>query len=145
LSVTEEELPGPPTQRDLSRPRAAGGPDDGSGEDPPLADDEIAFRYRIRPEPRAEYVSPQVARLTGYVPGEFYADPWLVFVMIHPDDLPLLLRLGPDDGATSRPLRFRRKDGGVIVLEQRWVAVRAPDGELDAIEGIARAARPRAR
>src|SRR3954471_5235859 len=93
-ATSEEGVPRPPHSRERARPRAAGAPDGGALDAPPEAD-EGAFRYRLRPEPAHEYVSPQVAALLGYAPEEFYADPWLAFVLVHPDDLPLLLRLGP--------------------------------------------------
>jgi PAS domain S-box-containing protein len=99
---------------------------------------DVVYRYRIRP-PGFEYVSPAATEVTGYTPEEHYADPALGFKIVHPEDFQRLRQL-----ATSVPdgspvlLRWIRKDGRVIWTEQRNVPVFDDDGQLVAIEGVAR-------
>jgi len=101
---------------------------------------DVVFRYRVlRPE-GFDFVSRGVTRLTGYTPEEHYENPELVRGLVHPDDRPLI-----DDvlssGATASPivLRWLRKDGRSVWIEQRATSVYDERGELAAIEGIARA------
>src|SRR5207244_11391792 len=39
----------------------------------------VVYRYRLVPDRRLEFVSPEVIALTGYTPEELYADPDLVW------------------------------------------------------------------
>ena len=100
---------------------------------------DIVWRYRLRPEPGFEYVSPSVFALTGYTPEQHYADPDLGRRIAHPDDLPLLEKVirAP---ATHRTvtLRWRHKEGAVFATEQRLTLVREASGDIIAIEGIGR-------
>ena len=98
---------------------------------------DLIYRYRLKPNPRFEYVSPSAAAIIGYTPEEHYADPELCFKIVHPDDRHLI------DEALRSPetpimIRWLRKDGGVIWIEQRTKAIYDGAGELVAIEGIAR-------
>jgi PAS domain S-box-containing protein len=102
---------------------------------------DLIYRYRLRPAPGYELMSPAVVDLTGYTPEEFYADPELGLKLMDPEDRPLLewlMRDGP--GAVDQPLllRARRRDGSVIWLEQRDIPIHDEDGNLVALEGIAR-------
>ncbi|HET7480427.1 MAG TPA: PAS domain S-box protein [Rubrobacteraceae bacterium] len=102
---------------------------------------DVIYRYRISPERGFEYISPAAAAITGYTPEEHYADPELVFKMIHPEDRHLI-----EDSSRSLEsplesplvLRWRRKDGQTICTEQRNKPVRDQEGNLIAVEGIAR-------
>jgi PAS domain S-box-containing protein len=99
---------------------------------------DIIYRYRLRPSRGFEYVSPSVTRITGYTPAEHYADPDLGFKLVHPDDRPLLqalLEAAP--GPSPMLIRWIRKDGTAIWTEQRNTPV-YDNGEVVAIEGIAR-------
>jgi PAS domain S-box-containing protein len=98
----------------------------------------VLFRYRIAPEVRCEYMASSVEGLTGYAPAEFFADPHLPWSLVHPDDLPLLLRLEIDCRARPRVLRWVRRDGQVIWTEHYYTAVRDDAGDAVAIEGMAR-------
>ena len=98
---------------------------------------DLIYRYRLKPNPGFEYVSPAAAAIIGYTPEEHYADPELRFKIVHPDDRHLI------DEAFRSPeslitIRWLRKDGGVIWIEQRTKAIYDGAGELVAIEGIAR-------
>src|ERR671913_4798 len=98
---------------------------------------DLIYRYRLKPTPGFEYVSPSATAIIGYTPEEHYADPELCFKIVHPDDRHLI------DEALRSPeslitIRWLRKDGGVIWIEQRTKAIYDGAGELVAIEGIAR-------
>ena len=98
---------------------------------------DLIYRYRLKPTPGFEYVSPSATAMIGYTPEEHYADPELRFKIVHPDDRHLIeeaLR-SPESLITSRWLR---KDGGAIWIEQRTKAIYDGAGEVVAIEGIAR-------
>src|SRR5215203_1793106 len=98
---------------------------------------DLIYRYRLKPTPGFEYVSPSATAIIGYTPEEHYADPELRFKLVHPDDRHLIeeaLRY-PESLIT---IRWLRKDGGVIWIEQRTKAIYDGAGELVAIEGIAR-------
>jgi PAS domain S-box-containing protein len=106
-----------------------------------LADNaqDVLYRYRVRPLPGFEYVSPSCTRITGYTPEEHYADPELPLKLVHPEDRPLLDAMyaadAPDDAVL---LRWVRRDGTVAWTEQRSVAIRDESGQIVAVEGIAR-------
>ena len=98
---------------------------------------DLIYRYRLKPTPGFEYVSPSATAIIGYTPEEHYADPELRFKIVHPDDKHLI------DEALRSPeslitIRWLRKDGGVIWIEQRTKAIYDGAGEVIAIEGIAR-------
>ncbi len=101
---------------------------------------DIIYRYRVRPTEAYEYISPAVARIVGYPPEAFYADPGLGLRIAHADDLAQLQAAAADPEAGRRPFRFRwlRPDGTVIWIEQHNVPIRDESGQLVAIEGVAR-------
>ena len=101
---------------------------------------DVIFRYRTRPEPRFEYVSPSILALSGYSAAEIYADPHAALDMIHPDDRrDVDIRLA-DGRAFREPmlLRWVRKDGSAIWIEQTNTEIRDDDGRRIAVEGVAR-------
>ncbi len=98
---------------------------------------DIIYRFRLKPQPGFEYVSPSATRIVGYTPEEHYADPQLGLKLVHPEDRPLLEAIA-SGRETSATLRWIRKDGTVIWAEQHNVPVYDDRGELVAIEGIAR-------
>jgi light-regulated signal transduction histidine kinase (bacteriophytochrome) len=75
--------------------------------------------------------------MTGYTPGEHYADPDLGLKRVHPEDRHLLERSmrSPEEPLV---LRWYRKDGGLIWTEQRNRPIYDEAGSLIAMEGIAR-------
>jgi hypothetical protein len=99
---------------------------------------DVIFRFRCLPDPCFEYLSPAVEQLIGYQPDELYCDAELLFSLIEPEDQPHFAHSlqWPDTGALN--MRWRRRDGAPIYLEQRSVGVRDPDGQLVAVEGILR-------
>jgi PAS domain S-box-containing protein len=99
---------------------------------------DIIFRYRHGPEPAVEYLSPAVENILGYSPGELYADPGLVFSLVEPEDRPKIEATWRSAEPAALTVRWRRRDGGLVYLEQRAAAVRDPDGTVIAVEGILR-------
>jgi len=101
---------------------------------------DLIYRLELSPERRFSYVSPSALDITGFTPEDHYDDPDLGFKLIHPDDRPMLMGLMQDSEQISRPitLRWVRKDGRTIWTEQRNVPVYDGQGNLVALEGIAR-------
>jgi hypothetical protein len=101
---------------------------------------DIIYRYRVHPERGFEYVSPAATGITGHTPDEFYADPDLALKLVHPDDRGRLEGFPRAGEGLTQPVvvRVRRKDGSIVWVEQRNVAVHDESGALIAIEGIAR-------
>ncbi|MEA2623609.1 MAG: hypothetical protein QOH61_2519, partial [Chloroflexota bacterium] len=101
---------------------------------------DIVFRVRVAPERVLEYISAASTRLTGYTPGELYADPHLWPRLIHPDDRVLLNRdlASPVQSEEPVVVRWIRKDGSTLWAEHRSVRVVDAHGSLVAVEGVAR-------
>ena len=101
---------------------------------------DLIFRYRLLPSPEFEYVSPAVTAITGYTPEEYYADPYLVSKIVHPDDREVLKNIMQIKATVGVPviMRCQRKDGMEIWIEQQNVGIYNGSGILIAIEGIAR-------
>ncbi len=98
---------------------------------------DLIFRFRLKPTPGFEYVSPSSAAMIGYTPEEHYADPELGLKIVHPDDRHLIDEVlrHPESPIT---IRWVRKDGAVIWAEQRNKPIYDEAGELVAIESISR-------
>jgi len=107
-----------------------------------LAENAQDMMYRVRLFPRlsVEYVSPSALAITGYAPEEYYADPVLGFGLIpfegHPETEGAAWAREAFGG--PRTMRWRRKDGGAVVLELLNHPVLNAAGRLVAVEGIAR-------
>ncbi len=101
---------------------------------------DIIYRYRFQPTRGFDYVSPAATAITGYTPEEHYANPDLGLEIIHPGDRVLIDRYLHGEGRYKEPLvlRWVRKDGAVIWVEQINVPIRDATGNLTALEGIAR-------
>lgn len=101
---------------------------------------DIIFRYRFKPTLGFDYVSPSVKQITGYSPEEHYADPELALKIVHPEDRHLIddVVRSPESSGGPLTLRFERKDGEVIWIEQHNNPLFDAAGDLVAVEGIAR-------
>jgi PAS domain S-box-containing protein len=99
---------------------------------------DIIFRYRREPQAAVEYLSPAVQDIIGYSPQELYADPALVFSLVEPDDRPQFEATWRFSEPAPLTVRWRRRDGGPVYLEQRAAAVRDEGGTIVAVEGILR-------
>lgn len=100
---------------------------------------DIIYRYRKAPVPGFEFVSPSVSKILGYTPEEHYADPELGFRIIHPDDRTSLMKM-TEGNPPEIPhiVRWIRKDGAVIWMEDRFTSIYDEQGKLIGIEGVAR-------
>lgn len=98
------------------------------------------YRYRLLPQPGFEYVSPSVTAITGYTPEEHYRNPELGFQIVCPEDRHLLEELIREGRGFGKPLvlRWQRKSGEIFWTEQLNIPVYNAQGNLEAIEGIAR-------
>lgn len=99
---------------------------------------DLIYRYRLAPNPGFEYVSPSATAITGYTPEEHYADPELGFKLVHPADRHLLEAASTAQAGSALTLRWQRKDGSVIWTEQVNRLITDADGQVVAMEGIAR-------
>ncbi len=101
--------------------------------------DDLVYRYEFTPQRGFTYVSPSAVEITGYTPEEHYADPDLGVKLVHPEDRHLLERMtqGEEIG-NSITLRFVRKDGSLLWVEQRNVLIHDDEGNPVAMEGVAR-------
>ncbi len=109
---------------------------------------DVIYRYKFSPEPHYEYVSPAIEKMTGYTPEEFYADGFLGFKILHPEDAPLMenseetIRSKRDskitEAAAGLVLRWVKKNGEIIWTETRNKPEYNEEGKLIAVEGISR-------
>ncbi len=101
---------------------------------------DIIYRYRLKPTPGFEYVSPSATTMVGYTPEEHYADPELGLKLVHPDDTHILEAFLRSPEAADRVLTIRwiSKDGRVLWTEQQVTLFYDDQGELAVIEGIGR-------
>ncbi|NJP05568.1 MAG: response regulator [Chloroflexaceae bacterium] len=101
---------------------------------------DVIYRIRIKPHLLFEYISPSINTITGYLPEEHYGDPSLLFTMVYQQDQHLLEALAQGKMQPNAPLvmRWVRKDGGLIWIEQRNSLIHDTAGNLISIEGVAR-------
>ncbi|MBN1301023.1 MAG: PAS domain S-box protein [Melioribacteraceae bacterium] len=101
---------------------------------------DLIYRYEFSPERGFSYVSPAATSITGYSPEDHYNDPDLGFKIVHPDDRQLLENTASEINDFSKPLAIRwiKKDGNIIWIEQINIPVYDDAGNLIALEGIAR-------
>ncbi len=101
---------------------------------------DLIYRFRILPNRGFEYVSPAASSLTGYSPEDYYDTPEFSTKLIYPEDLPLFqsASMGTSTYDKSIIMRWVHKDGRLIWTEQRYVPIRDEQGNLIALEGIAR-------
>lgn len=101
---------------------------------------DLIFRFELLPERKFSYVSPSASDLTGYTPEEYYSDPDLGFKMVHQEDVSILenfTQLSPNPLAPI-VLRWKKKNDTLIWTEQYNVLIYNEEGDIVAIEGIAR-------
>jgi PAS domain S-box-containing protein len=97
------------------------------------------FIYHFKPSPRFEHVSPAAEWITGYPPQAFYDNPYLMAEIVHPDSRDLVASVmegrWPDNDFI---VQLRHRNGSVIRIGVRVVDIRDDDGNIVAVEGIAR-------
>lgn len=101
---------------------------------------DIIFRYEISPEMKLTYINPAVETITGYTPEDCYADPTLMFDMIHPDDKGLMANYMQSSNLPNGALfaRWVGKDQVVRWMESRLIPIMDASGQMIAVEGITR-------
>ncbi|MEN6528347.1 MAG: response regulator [Anaerolineaceae bacterium] len=101
---------------------------------------DLIYRFHFFPEPGFDYVSPAATELTGFSPEEFYADGNLAREFILEKDEQFLeeIKTGNVDFSSPLLMRWRRKDGKMVWIEDRSSPVYNSAGQLIALEGIAR-------
>jgi len=102
---------------------------------------DLIYRFDLLPFPHFSYVSPSAEKIIGYTPQEHYNDPSLGFKIVHPEDRHLLsqiMNLKTKEISQPLVLRWRHKDGRIIYTEQHNTPIIDEEGQLIAIEGIAR-------
>lgn len=100
--------------------------------------DNVVFRYRLVPSPAWEYVSSAVQARLGYAPEAFYVDDDLIFRITYPDDRHVMQQALSQTAPKTVALRMISQDGAVRWFELSITSVRASDGTVLALEGIAR-------
>jgi PAS domain S-box-containing protein len=105
---------------------------------------DVFYRVRLTPGPVLDYISPATTTVTGYTPEELYGDASLWPRLVHPDDRALIpdaaALAGQSAQAIAAPvvLRWVRRDGTIRWTEHRSIPVYGANGDLVAIEGVAR-------
>src|ERR1700738_1234885 len=86
---------------------------------------DVPFRFRLKPIPGFDYVSPSVDSLTGYTPGDFYAHPHLLNVIVGHAEVPFASLIAPSSDGPISHLRgsLQRKDGSIVLTDRWYVAV----------------------
>ncbi|WP_292461697.1 PAS domain S-box protein [Methanolobus sp.] len=102
--------------------------------------EDLIYRYEFSPTRRFTYVSPASTRITGHTPEDHYEDPDLGFKLVHPDDAHVLESLFKEElnDRKTVTLRWVRKDEQTIWVEQKNFFIYDDNGNLLALEGIAR-------
>ena len=97
---------------------------------------DVAYRIRLWPTPRFDYISDGVHALVGLTPQDLYSAPDLGFRVAHPEDRQRLRALlqDPQDAEKIRT-RWFKADGSVLHTEHDVRAVRDRRGRIVAIEG----------
>src|SRR4051812_37003385 len=105
---------------------------------------DFIFRYRLRPSPAFEYVSPASLTVTGYTPDDLYADPSLIFELLEAQHVEMMRNEGDAPSLRqSWEVQIRRKDGAPMWVEQRLSLITDRNGGITSVEGIVRDVTPR--
>ncbi|MHB1131506.1 MAG: PAS domain S-box protein [Chloroflexota bacterium] len=100
---------------------------------------DVIFRYRLRPTPVLDFISPSVTRTTGFTPEELYADCRRAWRILHGEDRTAFRRfVASGDLPQPMTVRIKHRNGSIGWLELSAVALRDDSGELEGAEGIAR-------
>lgn len=101
---------------------------------------DVVMRSRLTGVPTLEYISPSVFAVTGYRPEDLYRSRRLRWKLVHPHDRPKFKEylVSPETTAYPPIVRWIRKDGSSVWMEQRLSSVRDEKGRTIGVEAIAR-------
>jgi diguanylate cyclase (GGDEF)-like protein/PAS domain S-box-containing protein len=103
---------------------------------------DIIYRIKLFAEKfEFEYISPSVTEITGYTPEDYYKDSSIIYNIVHPKDKAVHENFEKNDANFfNTPLKTRwvHKNGKVRWIEQHNVPIYDDEGNLTALEGIAR-------
>lgn len=102
---------------------------------------DVIFRFRFRPKMSFDYISPSVAKLTGYKSEDFYKSAKLLLALIHPSDHPLLKLFIKEITSTKGhliTLRLLQRNQEVVWVEQKSIPIFDANGTCIGFEGIVR-------
>ncbi len=101
---------------------------------------DLVYWYRFLPEPGFEFISPSCKDLTGYSMEEFYQDGNLAMNILHPEDRLFIEGLLANQSFPVEPMlvRWIRKDGRLIWIEQTCSYLKDPEGRVTAVQAVAR-------
>jgi PAS domain S-box-containing protein len=101
---------------------------------------DIIFRYRFAHPRGFEYISPAVTPILGYAPEDYYADPDFDLRILHRESLPQfgVFMESPDSYQETIIIRYIRKDGADVWVEQKHHIIYNDQQKPIAIEGISR-------
>jgi len=98
---------------------------------------DVIFRYQLHRK-QLEYISPAVSDLTGYSPEELYKNPELIFSSVEPEDRETFAASWRSPNPEPLVIRWRRRNGELVWVEQRAVGIPDADGQIVAVEGMLR-------
>lgn len=98
----------------------------------------IIYRTSLQPTFRFDYISPAVLTITGYTPDEFYSDSALRNKVVHPSDMLIYEKSKAFTKGEPVVLRWTRKNGTIIWIEQRNLLISDNAGQPLVIEGTVR-------
>jgi PAS domain S-box-containing protein len=101
---------------------------------------DVVFRLELTPTPHFSFLSPAIEELLGQPPEVFYKDPEALARQVHPSDRALLdlMITAPERHGHGVILRWIHRDGHLVWVEARFVALRDESGRLLSVEGIGR-------
>lgn len=101
---------------------------------------DIIFRLIVEPEMAFDYVSPAVARITGFQPEEFLSDPCFPQKIVEPRGSETVcdFAMSKQVPLDVRTVQWRTRDGRIVTIEERLSPTYDATGRLLTIEGIAR-------
>ena len=101
---------------------------------------DLVFRYRFRPEPGFEYISPSCTTITGYTQEDFYADHEFPDKITHPADRASFKKHVQSPTYLTAPVvgRIMHRDGRLVWIELNYIIICDEAGAPLAAEGIIR-------
>lgn len=101
---------------------------------------DFIYRFELIPEIKFTYISPSVQDVLGYSVKDYILNPFISLEIVHPDDKDFILDKmnGKIDFESSKPIRYKHKNGDYIWIEDNTTPIYDNYGQLIAFQGIAR-------